>query len=390
MVRGPVSMVIVGIVTLFMFGLVALGPRAFSAILPESVLVYIETMGDAQMMADRGYVPGGGEGRDPMEFLRDTNEGWLVRGPIAALEGGGAAFVTQVLAGHSSSVRGQAPGAIELLTPVAGCDFTPPSEGAHVAHLGIRSARNRDLAISTYDDAALARAVAQYAKAYRERGKAFNRPSASGAAYQAFDVAVTETARPVYLVIDAFYHDSWLVNVHLAPGARVERVILLGGAQMGVANLPAEVPVEVMLRAGLEACGVKPFYPLNPGHAYYAAIVANRLDAERIAQTEAGFLADAAVWEGAFRRWFGIAAAESLAGSWRDLAVAVAGPVPATPEGRAVWRPVAGAPARLTSGQYLETPELAAEGRGFAARVEAVTRAFAWGDLENLNYQRGF
>ncbi len=391
MVRGPVSMAIAMAVMLFFFALVGLGPRAFEGVLPEPAIAWIETSGGfgsgfgGMTGGARGLA--GAEGEDPLDRLADSSDGWKVRGPLAALAGGAAAFPDQVIAGYSTRVAGDAPGPAEPLTPRADCRPVPPTAGAMLAHVAIAGDTGLALALSTYDDADLAHAGQVFVNVYRKTGMK-NPFGPAGHAYQAFDVAVTETARPVYLVVEAT-GGLPLVNLHFAPGARLERVVLLGGNQMGVANLPPGVPVEAVLSPVLRACGAVPFYPLNPGHLYFQTVENGAIRADEVAGYEARQAAAEQAWAQAFRDMFGADAAATLAGNWQGLTLAVAGPVPETPEARAVWTPVKGAPVLLTSGQYLETAGMRREGRGFDARVEAIVRAFAWGDLSNLLLPEG-
>lgn len=388
MVRGPVSMGIALVLMMFMFLLVGLGPRAFEQILPESAIVWLETMGGIGDMQGMALVGGGnsgnsGGGKTADDRVRDSSDGWKVAGPVAALAGGAAAFPDQVIAGYSTRVRGDSPGATTVLTPRADCRPEPPSAAAAFAHVAIAGDTGLDLGLSTYGDADLAAAAQVFVNVWRETGMKNPFPS-RGEAYQAFDVAVTETAAPVYLVVEAV-HGQRIVNLHFAPGARLERVVLLGGAQMGVANLPPGVPVEAIPASVLQVCARLPFYPLNPGHLFYQSVENGAIRADEVAGHEASHAAAVAGWEAAFRRMFGQGAGETLAGDWLDATLAVAGPLPATPEARAVWTPIEGAPVTLTVGQYVETAAMAREGKGFANRVEAIVRSFAWGDLELLS-----
>lgn len=387
MVRGPVSMVVVGVIMLFIFALVAGGPKVFEKVLPESAVAWLETFGDAQMLADRGYLTKGEDGKAPLDYVQDSSDGWKVRGPVAGLADGKAAFIDDVIADYSARVRNAETGPFRVVEPTSGCLPTAPTSAAAFAHVGIRGNTGMDLQLATYNDADLAHAVQVFVNLYRKTGLR-NAPGLGDMTYDSFDVAVTETAQPVYLVVEAV-HGQRIVNLHLAPGTRLERVVLLGGDQLGVANLPEGVPVEIFREAELSACDIRIFYPLNPGHLYFQSVASGAIQPDEVAEKNAAFAAQADAWDAWFLMAFGQSAQLTLAGGWVDGKVAVAGPVPATPEARAVWTTVKGAPLVLTQDQYIETPQLAAEGRGFAARVEAVAAAFAWGDLKNLSLQGG-
>lgn len=391
MIRGPVSLVIVGGGMLGMVALLFGGPRVFEKVLPEAAISWLETMGtDGTISGLGGDGSGGflgfggasaakGKGDDPMSRLRDTSDGWAADGKVTTLQGGGLAFVADVIDGYSARVRDDAPGTVEVLADLQGCAFTPPSADAHIGHAS--AGARTPVGLATYNDGHIAAAVQGLVNAYRETGMT-RTSKGTGLRYEVFDVAVTETARPVYLVLEAM-HGLPVFNIHLAPGARIERVALIGGDQIGVANLPEGVPVEVMRRAAAETCGAMPFYPLNPGALYYQSVEIGAIRPEEVPGYEARFAASQEAWEGFFRANFGVGAHESLSGDVDDVTLATVGPVPANPEARAVWAPVEGAPVRVTVDQYLEYPGQA-EGEDFDSRVKAVARAFAWGDLANL------
>ncbi len=383
-------MVIVGSVMLFMTALVMGGPRVFEKVLPEKAIVWIETMGMGTMGGD--WAPtvhgtlrlGGGKApasdpNDPNSRLRDSSDGWSADVTVATLQGGGLAFVEDVIDGHRARVHGHAPGSVTPLTGMEGCAFTPPSTLAHVGHAA--SGERVKIGLATYNDSHIAAAVQTLVNVYRDSGsvRSFK---AEGQQYEVFDIAVTETERPVYLVLVAGAGLP-VFNIHLAPGARIERVALIGGDQAGVANLPEDVPVEVMLRPRAEACGAVPFYPLNPGALYYQSVENGAIKPEEVPQYEARFAAAEAAWEGFFRANFGVSAAESLSGDVREVMVAAVGPVPGDAGDRAVWQPVKGAPLRVTMDQYVDYPDMP-EGQDFDSKVRAVATAFAWGDLGNL------
>jgi hypothetical protein len=384
MVRGPVSMVIVGVIGLVMFGLVAGGPRLFAKILPDSAVVWLDDMGGfatGDMLSFSGDDGAGGDPALAASHLRDSSDGWKPDGKIAALPGGGAAFVDQVIAGYTTRIKGTAPAHVDPLAEVSGCAFTPPTPGAHIGHAAIRGQTGLEIPVATYGDADLAAAVQVLVNAYRDTGGA-RKSTLSGLRFEVFDIAVTETAKPVFLVLETGAQQR-LFNLHLAPGARLERVILIGGDQTGVANLPPGVPVEAMRAETAAACDYAPFYPLNPGHLFYQSVENGAIAPDEALQRMDDFAQAAFAWEQTFRTAFGAGAAETLSGGWAGGTLATVGPLPASPEGRAVYAPIRGATLQVTVDQYVEFEGQDPE-QGFDARVKAIATAFAWGDLKNL------
>lgn len=390
MVRGPVSMVIVGVLSLGMVALLFGGPRVFEKVLPASAIAWLETFGTdgtMQGIGDGGGFFGlggtksaGGDGADPMSKLRDRKDGWEADASVATLQGGGLAFVGDVLQGHSARVRDHAPAEVSVLTPVTGCRFTPPSAEAHIGHA--QAAKGTSIGLATYNDSHIAEAVQVLVNVYRKNGT-LRKATLNAHSYEVFDIAVTETARPVYLVLVG-WHGLTVFNIHLAPGARIERVALIGGDQIGVANLDPAVPVEVLRGDEAAACGAVPFYPPNPGNLFFQSVENGAIKPEELPGYLERFATALAGWEGYFQANFGTGATQSLSGDVGGVLVAAVGPVPVAPEARAVWRPVKGAALRVTVDQYVEMPG-APEGQDFASVVEGVARAFAWGDLKNLS-----
>jgi hypothetical protein len=387
MIRGPISLLIVGSISLFLIVLVTLGPRGFAGLLPEPVIAMLESSGMMQTIG--GGSPGFGisgsraTGDSPSDFLFDGRGGLIARGPIAALEGNRPVFIEDVIDGHQTRIAKDIPAEITTIRPISGCRLTPPLEGTEVGHVSAGSSE-LELALLTYDDQTLAGAVQHFVDTYRGMGIG-QIDSGSRLAYEAYDVAVTETGRPVYLVlVNDSGHRIW--NIHLAPGARVERVVLLGGDHAGVANLDPVVPVEVIAAAGLAECGIVPNYAANTGTDTEGAIA----QASGAGVDEAG--ADAsrndreaqvAAWNTWFRDSFGVMADETRAGFDQGM-VSVVGPQPGEADPKAVYAPIEGSRIRVTQDKYFEIRGQSAKADTFAGRVRAIATTFAFGDLTYL------
>ncbi|MBA3908725.1 MAG: hypothetical protein C0524_02335 [Rhodobacter sp.] len=379
MVRGPISLVIVGIVSLVGLAVVFGGPQVFEKVLPPSAISFVDDLGGK---AGKTSLVGGAvrAGDSPADFLNNSKEGLDAIGPIAAGAGNGAVFIADVISGYSTQVATDVPAEITTIRPILGCLLTPPQPGTVVGHA---TSGRSDLAtaLSTYGDRHLAEAVQTFVNLYRKTGKADPETSA-GIAYEAYDVAVTETDTPVYLVLENRYGNR-IWNIHLAEGARIERVVLLGGDQAGVANLDPVIPVEVILNDGLDACGIRPAYDLNPGHLFFQSLENGAMSAEE-AETRLAALRSAVdafdVW---FRDSFGVLAGQSRVGFDKGT-ISLIGPVPGEVDPKAVYAPIAGAKIRMTQDKFFEIEGQQAEGEDFASRVIAIAKAFAFGDLDTL------
>ena len=386
MIRGPISLLIVGAISLFMFMLVSLGPRGFEGILPEPVIAMMEGQAFLQQIGggDGGSFGGGSgksSGNTPSDLLDDANDGLVARGPIAALAGNRPVFISDVIEGQKTRISKEIPAEIMTIRPITGCKLTAPLDGTLVGHVTAGDS-GLDLALQTYNDKTLASAVQGFVNSYRAAGMG-QVADGAGITYQSYDVAVTETARPVYLVLLNFRgHRIW--NIHLAPGARVERVVLVGGDQAGVANLDPVVPVEVIPAAGLADCGLSPAYALNPGHRFFEVLRdgpgSYKEEAEaKLALMEAGI----AAWNTWFRDSFGVLADETRAGFDAGM-VSVVGPLPGEEDPKAVYAPIEGARIRMTQDKYFEIRGQSPKEESFGGRVQAIATSFAFGDLGYL------
>jgi hypothetical protein len=389
MMRGLVNVGLVAAIAFAAIASVVIWPRAFDGVLPASLLEGLTDAGPAT-------APGsavGPTGDAAADFLIDGAEGLLAEGPIAAMAGNEPVFIREIAVGHSAAVSGDVPAEITTIRPIMGCLLTPPMKGSVVGHV-VAGQSDLALGLMTYGDSDLAAAVQDFVDAYRQpatigKAEAVTATVPPGLAYQSYDVMVTEVSAPVYLVLQTGPGNR-IWNIHTAPGARIERVVLLGGGQVGVANLDPVVPVEVILQDGLLACGIRPALPLNPGHALVTAAASG--DASAASQLAAH---DEAV--AAYGQWFldafGLLAGPSRIGFDRGMASLV-GPVPGdedpdlTP--KAVFGRIEGAKIRTTKDVFFELPGQVPAGEDFSARVKAIATAFAFGDLANLRQGADF
>ena len=369
--RRTLSIAVIGGILVAAVAFAALGSRSFDRLLPTEAVDVLD-----RMVA--------GDGAKPVEtaadLLLDAPDGLIAAGPVAAHDGNRPVFIDEVIQGYGTATAQEQPAAITTIRPIMGCLLTPPLEGSLVGHVTAGQS-NQPLALATYDDSDLAVAVQGLVDGYRQTAVAAV-PVAAGLAYQAYDVAVTETRAPVYLVLESGAGNR-MWNIHLAPGARIERVILLGGDQAGVANLDAVVPVEVILNDGLAACGISPAYLLNAGNRLYRDVEAGLIAPAPAKLRLADVMARAAAYDQWFRDSFGVKAGETRVG-FDAGTLSVVGPVPGPEDLKALYAPIAGSDIRMTQDDFFEIKGQIAAGEGFAARVMTIARSFAFGDLATL------
>lgn len=373
MLRRLINLVVAGAVVLAAASLALFGPRPFEAWLPQGLYAFTERLVGPEGLLQLGAVR---PGDVPADFLADGPDGLVATGPVAASAGNEPVFISSILAGHVTRLDQAVPAEITTIRPILGCRLTPPLPGTVVGH-AYAGESGMALPILSYGDKQLALAIADFVARYRKADTA-TATEIPGIAYQAYDVAVTDTSAPVYLVLVAG-EGNWIWNIHLAEGVRIERVVLLGGSQAGVANLDPVIPVEVLRNDGLAECGIAPAYPLNPGHLdNHATASDSEARARRDRQAELANAFD--IW---FRDSFGVTASESRVGYDRGL-MSLIGPVPATADRMARYRLVAGGQISMTEDTYLEIRGQVAEAESFVGRVTALTTRFAFGDLGTL------
>lgn len=313
-------------------------------------------------------------------FLANTPDGLVATGAIAAGVGNQPFLIQDVILDYVAAKTGEVPAEITAIRPVMGCRLTAPEAGAVVGHVTAGKS-GMALPLSTYGDADLASGVQDFVNSYRAGAEA-DWAGQEAHAYEVYDVAVTETGAPVYLVLESGSGNQ-IWNIHVAEGVRIERVVLLGADQAGVANLDPVVPVEVLLNDGLAACGIRPAYALNSAHRLLGAAAAGEMTREESDAFLAELRRAVEAYDIWFRDSFGLRAGESRAGF--DVGtMSMVGPQPKTAEAKAAYARIEGARIRMTRDVYFEIAGQVAKGEDFASRVKAIATNFAFGDLSSL------
>ena len=335
--------------------------------------LFVSSLGGASGKAHAAEGPG--------RHLRHQQGEMVATGPIAATDTQDPVWIDDVLAGWRQTSTAEVPARVTDLPLLPGCDFTPPAEGARVGN--VRAAQSGTFAgFWTHDEALRIAAVEVFLRTYKIDGKGAVNDGTDGAqGYQSYDIAVTETGRPVHLVIQAT-RPRQIFNIHLAPGATVSGVSVVGSRAVAVANLPEGVPVEAVTQAHLAACGLDPSLgPLVAEGGPQQAAQDSAAPADPAALERAAARADArrayADW---FTAEFGRGPTHGLAG-WDLGRVSVIGQVPASPEGRAVFRPVAGADVRIQHEGHLYIAGVHDFPQVYRDEVRALAAQLAGGDL---------
>ena len=377
MARGGIKLVIVSTVVLAVGAAAIVRPPVLDRVLPQVVLGWLDGLQSATSTIG---IAAPKPSDNPADYLADTAGGLAATGPLAAVAGNRPVFIDEVVSGYTTRIASSVPAEITTIRPILGCFLTAPLPGTVVGHA--RAGRSDlPLALSTYNDRHLAAAVQTFVDDYRATGTAT--PVIDPAiAYQAYDVAVTETSAPVYLVLETGPGNR-IWNLHLAEGVRIERVVLLGGGQAGIANLDPVVPVEVILGDGLDACGIRPAHTLNPGHQLLQPAADRSLTRTEAEALLASHQAEVMAYDIWLRDSFDIPTGSGRIGF--DVGtVSVIGPVPDQVGALASYAPLAAARIRTTQDTFFEINGQVEQGSDFASRVVAIATAFAFGNLATL------
>lgn len=262
---------------------------------------------------------------DPNSYVTERAGSMKVNGPVAATEHLTAAFIGKVLDGHRSRGASGSPVALIPFEPHGQCRFTRPAAGSRVVNL---VARGNDLDTHTYfyTDEDVRKRTESFLKTYRAKGTARVAVSPGSFEMDGLDIAVSETAFPVHLVLHANAKTLW--HVHLRPGARVSGVSVLGGDAVAIAGLPSGTPVEVLLQSQLAGCKISPVTQPLVNPVFLSSVemgVISKAEAEAKIARWRGFERDYDRW---FKGQFGIPASTTRIG-YQDGNVVLVGPLPA-------------------------------------------------------------
>lgn len=376
MVRGRIGLLVVAGGLVGAAALALQNPGFRAALIPGLVLSWFQNEDPAsgQPSGQTTMI----EPASAVDHLGDTAWGLVASDKIAASAGNRPVFIDEVVSGYGIASATSVPKEITTIRPVLGCLLTRPMPGSLVGHVTAGQSR-KPIGMTTYGEAHLAEAVAAFVDAYRQAGPE-DRITLIAPQFETYDVVVTETGAPVYLVLETVGRNQ-IWNIHVAEGVQIERVVLLGGEQAGVANLDAVVPVEVILGPGLAECGIVPGYAPTLGQTADASESDGLQPMSE--STIAKALAQAEAYDIWFRDTFEVLAGESRIGFDRG-GVSVVGPVASGDAPTVVWVPFEGAKVRTTHDKYLDIAGQQQPGEDFSGRVLALVTHFAQGDLERL------
>lgn len=319
---------------------------------------------------------------DPAALLKKEMRGY--RAPIGVMVGLNetAYWVESALAGYRrADAKDDVPAALEFLTPNGGCNFGAPTKDEVLAKVQIDGS-NMKGPIFAASNGDIATATQQYIANVQQRGdEAFVPVNRGEGQLGVVDVVVTETSKPVYLVIS--YSFATIFNIHLADGARLSRIALIGSATGGVANVDKSVPVRSLTGRAMDSCEVAPLR-MPADHWLFVRNVKENSSLQSYLDRNRSQARAFSNW---FRSNFGVGNEPDAIGSSEASHVLV-GPLPESLDKRVTYRPLADAIVRLTKNDIVYG---GSEDEFMAKKSVLIVMAatkFAGGDLNKLKLSK--
>ena len=296
--------------------------------------------------SDSDGVPGG----DPT--LEAETRGSIAQPGIIVGKGQTIFWAQAALAGYRITTLTDLPSKIVVAQTSTECRFQKPAAGemignVHIgrSHIGLKYMAAPIFAFSRSE---LAERTKQFIAAYKQDGDENALPSdAVNDRLRAVDVVVTETAKPVYLVLQN-EASSVLWNIHAAPGVKIAHVAVISSGTAGIANLDPAIPVEFMNQPVLEHCKVVPARKPAKDWLFVQQVEVDPSLTDKLKQNEDLYTAYSS-W---FHDNFGIDGEDDVVGI-QEASQVLVGPLPATEEARVAFKPLAGAEVRIAREDFV-------------------------------------
>jgi hypothetical protein len=328
--------------------------------------------------SDDGNPPNG----NPAASLKKEMRGY--EAPIGVMMGLNETpyWVQSALAEYRAvDVEEDVPADFEYLAPNDSCSFALPNKDEKLAKVQVDgSLMKGPVFVASKDE--IGDATRQYIANVQHMGEDAPVPVNQGdGQLGVVDVVVTETSKPVYLVIS--YDLPTLFNVHLADGARLSRIALIGLGTSGIANVDKSVPIRSLTGRAMAGCGVA---PLRAPADHWLFIRNVQEDSSLQGHLDKN-IAEARAYSTWYRSNFGTGSEPDAIGASMVSHVLV-GPLPESLDKRVTYRPLAEATVRLTRNDLVHG---GLEEEFMARKKELITEAatkFAGGDLGTLKLRK--
>lgn len=312
---------------------------------------------------------------DPAKSLRTELRGY--RAPIGVMMGLNEKpyWAQNALAGFRRTEKDDQPAKVENLRYNGACTFPMPKPDEILAKVHVDSSRMKGPIYVTSREA-MGERTQKYIENYKS-GYDIVPLSVEDDSMGVVDVVVTETSKPVYLVLA--YSSSTIFNIQMARGAHLARVALVGSGTAGVANAPPDVPMAVLNGRAMESCNVVPMR--QP--ADHWGFVRNAKEDPGLKE----ILAKNFAWASAFSRWyresFGVSSEPDSIGASEASQVLV-GPLPSTLESRVDFKSLEASTLYMSRTDYIFIGSGSDYKQKMTDLIIASATKLAGGDLSKL------
>lgn len=315
----------------------------------------------------------------PADYLVTRTWGVIVEGPVANHDRSSGVFIADALRDWRPADDAEVVARVQMLREQDDCIMPPPAEGARVVNLLVEHPSSKSGLYSFSQDDLLDSVDTWFSRIRHQDMPQVPGPEASHE-FRVHDIAVTETSAPVHLVLQTYVAGNVLYNFHLAPGAVVSGVSMLGGDANAVANLADGVPVAVMTGRALRDCGV-PMADALRGEAGIEAQIRDRklTSEEDIAAARAALAARVEAHDTWFRAQFGVRPLEGRIG-YSFAEVTLVGPVPESPKAAPEYRPLTGASVIAQAQEFFKVEGLHDWPQAYRDEVVRIGTELAGGD----------
>lgn len=292
---------------------------------------------------------------DPKTGLKPDMRGYFAKPGILVAENDKAHWIQSAVTGYQeTTLTSKLPAKVIMQRLGGSCRFRPPNQGEHIGNVHVGGGAMHGPIYTWTQQDVMERAKILIANAQRpddDRRKFRDDRrvlDAKGDSFRVVDVVVTETSKPVYLVLqNEFGKILW--NLHLAEGAQLSHVVALGVNEIAIANLDPGVEVDMVTAATLKSCGVRPWRKMADHWRFVRnAKETPEVHEEAVARNRAAYRS----YDRWFKRTFGIQSEEQLVGVERSTHVLV-GPLPQDLDKRVPFRPLGGAQVIMTPVQNI-------------------------------------
>jgi hypothetical protein len=316
---------------------------------------------------------------DPKKRLNAEMRGW--EAPVGVLMGADETpyWVQSAVANFRPAENSDRPAKIEKM-PANDCGFPKPGKDELLAKVHVDGSKMPS-PVFGFSHADVGERTKDFISAYtHKKGDAKPRHKLKSDQLDIVDVVVTETTKPVYLVLT--YSFPTIFNIQLAEGARLARVALVGHDMVGLANVDATVPVSALTGSRMKSCGVTPVRK-PADHWNFVRDAKNDPNNSALSEGLAKNMSMFYAFSGWYRSTFGDDSEPGAIGASIASHVLV-GPLPETLEERVPYKSMEGSRLLLTHNDYVF---VATEDEYREKHGEIILKAaseLAGGDLKNL------